>query len=63
MAASASGDGALELRDVRKRYGTGTGTGTGAGTGTGGQVIAADHVTITIEAGAFVALTGASGSG
>jgi len=63
MAASASGDGALELRDVRKRYGTGTGTGTGAGTGTGGQVIAADHVTFTIEAGAFVALTGASGSG
>ena len=30
---------------------------------TGGQVIAADDVTFTIEAGAFVALTGASGSG
>jgi putative ABC transport system ATP-binding protein len=57
MAASAPGGGALELRDVCKRYGTGTST------GTGGQVIAADHVTFTIEAGAFVALTGASGSG
>jgi putative ABC transport system ATP-binding protein len=57
MAASAPGDGALELRDVCKRYGT------GASTGTGGQVIAADHVTFTIEAGTFVALTGASGSG
>jgi len=57
MAASAPGDGALELRDVCKRYGTGTST------GTGGQVIAAGHVTFTIEAGAFVALTGASGSG
>ena len=30
---------------------------------TGGQVTAADNVTFTIEAGAFVALTGASGSG
>ena len=59
MAASAPGDGALELRGVCKRYGTGTGT----GTGTGGQVTAADDVTFTIEAGAFVALTGASGSG
>src|SRR5580700_7284139 len=57
MAATAPGDGALELRDVCKRYGTGTST------GTGGQVIAADRVTFTIEAGAFVALTGASGSG
>ncbi len=57
MAASAPGDGTLELRDVCKRYGTGTST------GTGGQVTAADHVTFTIEAGAFVALTGASGSG
>jgi putative ABC transport system ATP-binding protein len=45
--------GALELRGVCKRYGTGT----------GGQVTAADDVTFTIEAGAFVALTGASGSG
>jgi putative ABC transport system ATP-binding protein len=53
MAASASGDGALELRNVCKRYGTGQ----------GGQVTAADDVTFTIEAGAFVALTGASGSG
>jgi putative ABC transport system ATP-binding protein len=63
MAASAPGNGALELRDVCKRYGTGTSTSTGTGTGTGGQVIAADHVTLTIEAGTFVALTGASGSG
>jgi putative ABC transport system ATP-binding protein len=53
MAASAPGDGALELRGVCKRYGTGT----------GGQVTAADRVSFTIEAGAFVALTGASGSG
>jgi putative ABC transport system ATP-binding protein len=45
--------GALELRGVCKRYGTGQ----------GGQVTAADDVTLTIEAGAFVALTGASGSG
>ncbi len=53
MAASVPGDGALELRGVGKRYGTGQ----------GGQVIAADHVSFTIEAGAFVAVTGASGSG
>ena len=53
MAASAPGSGALELRGVCKRYGTGQ----------GGQVTAADNVTFTIEAGAFVALTGASGSG
>jgi ABC-type lipoprotein export system ATPase subunit len=33
------------------------------GTGQGGQVTAADNVTFTVEAGAFVALTGASGSG
>jgi putative ABC transport system ATP-binding protein len=45
--------GALELRGVCKRYGTGT----------GGQVTAADNVTFTIEASAFIALTGASGSG
>jgi putative ABC transport system ATP-binding protein len=44
---------ALELRGVCKRYGTGQ----------GGQVTAAGDVTFTIEAGAFVALTGASGSG
>jgi putative ABC transport system ATP-binding protein len=53
MTATSPGSGALELRGVTKRYGTGT----------GGQVTAADHVTFTIEAGAFVALTGASGSG
>ena len=53
MSASAPGSGALELRGVCKRYGTGQ----------GGQVTAADNVTFTIEAGAFVALTGASGSG
>ena len=53
MAASAPGSGVLELRGVGKRYGTGQ----------GGQVTAANNVTFTIEAGAFVALTGASGSG
>ena len=53
MTATSPGSGALELRGVSKRYGTGT----------GGQVTAADNVTITVEAGAFVALTGASGSG
>jgi putative ABC transport system ATP-binding protein len=53
MAAIIPGNGALELRGVSKRYGTGQ----------GGQVTAADDVTVTIEAGAFVALTGASGSG
>ena len=47
------GNSALELRGVCKRYGTGQ----------GGQVTAADNVTFTVEAGAFVALTGASGSG
>jgi len=46
-------NGALELRGVSKRYGTGQ----------GGQVTASDDVTFTIEAGAFVALSGASGSG
>ena len=53
MTATSPGSGALELRGVSKRYGTGQ----------GGQVTAADNVTFTIEAGAFVALTGASGSG
>ncbi len=53
MTVTTPGSGALELRGVSKRYGTGT----------GGQVTAADDVTFTIEAGAFVALTGASGSG
>ena len=53
MTVTTPGLGALELRGVTKRYGTGT----------GGQVTAANNVTFTIEAGAFVALTGASGSG
>jgi putative ABC transport system ATP-binding protein len=53
MAASAPGSGVLELRGVTKRFGTGKGE----------QVTAADNVTLSIEAGAFVALTGASGSG
>ena len=53
MAASAPGSGVLELRGVTKRFGTGQGE----------QVTAADNVTLSIEAGAFVALTGASGSG
>jgi putative ABC transport system ATP-binding protein len=53
MTATSPGSGTLELRGVCKRYGTGQ----------SGQVIAADDVTFTIEAGAFVALTGASGSG
>ena len=53
MTATSPGSGPLELRDVCKRYGTGESA----------QVTAADGVTFTIEAGAFVALTGASGSG
>jgi len=53
MTAPHPGPSALELRGVCKRYGTGQGS----------QVSAADNVTFTIEAGAFVALTGASGSG
>jgi putative ABC transport system ATP-binding protein len=44
---------ALDLRGVTKRYGSGQGD----------QVAAADDITLTVEAGAFVALTGASGSG
>jgi len=43
----------LELREVRKSYGIGKAR----------LVCAADDVSLTIEAGAFVALTGASGSG
>jgi putative ABC transport system ATP-binding protein len=53
MTATSPGSGALELRGVCKQYGNGQ----------GGQVTAADDVTFTIEAGAFVALAGASGSG
>jgi putative ABC transport system ATP-binding protein len=53
MTVISPGRGALELRGVGKRYGTGQGT----------QVTAADDVTFTVEAGAFVALAGASGSG
>jgi putative ABC transport system ATP-binding protein len=53
MTDSTSRSGAVELRGVCKRYGTGQ----------GGQVTAADDVSLTIEAGAFIALTGASGSG
>jgi putative ABC transport system ATP-binding protein len=53
MTATSPGSGTLELRGVCKRYGTGQ----------SGQVTAADDVSFTIEAGAFVALTGASGSG
>jgi putative ABC transport system ATP-binding protein len=53
MTATSPGSGALELRGVSKRYGTGA----------GGQVTAAADVTFTIESGAFVAITGASGSG
>src|SRR5580692_3199822 len=53
MPANPPGRGALELRGVTKRYGSGQGE----------QITAADAVTFTIEAGAFAALTGASGSG
>ncbi len=45
--------GAIELRGVSKRYGTGDAQ----------PVTAADDVTVQIEPGGFVALTGASGSG
>jgi len=45
--------GAIELRGVSKHYGTGDGQ----------QVTAAGNVSLTIEPGALVALTGASGSG
>jgi putative ABC transport system ATP-binding protein len=53
MTAPGPSSSGLELRAVSKRYGAGEGS----------QVTAADDVTFTIEAGAFVALTGASGSG
>ncbi|HXC81121.1 MAG TPA: ABC transporter ATP-binding protein [Trebonia sp.] len=55
MTATTSGSSALELRGVSKRYGSRTRTST--------RVTAADNITLTIEAGAFVALTGTSGSG
>ena len=45
--------GALELRGVSKRYGTGDAQ----------PVTAADNVTMQLEPGGFLALTGASGSG
>src|SRR3984957_7109311 len=44
---------AIELRDVSKHYGTGSGQ----------PVAAADHVSFTVEGGALIALSGASGSG
>jgi putative ABC transport system ATP-binding protein len=53
MTATKPGPGALELRGVCKRYATGQ----------DGQVTAAVDVTFTVEAGAFVALTGPSGTG
>jgi len=53
------GSGTLELRGVTKRYGTGR----GKQSGQDARVTAADNVTVTIEAGAFVAVTGTSGSG
>jgi len=55
MTATIPGSSALELRGVSKRYGSRTRTST--------RVTAADNITLTIEAGAFVALTGTSGSG
>jgi putative ABC transport system ATP-binding protein len=42
----------IELRDVSKRYGTGE-----------GEVVALDHVTLSIDRGEFVAIMGPSGSG
>jgi putative ABC transport system ATP-binding protein len=53
MTAAVSVTAALELRGVRKRYGLGQGE----------QVTAADDISFSVEPGAFVALTGASGSG
>src|SRR5580693_3776674 len=44
---------AIELRGVSKRYGTGGGE----------PVAAADNVSLTVEPGGLIALTGASGSG
>ncbi len=42
----------IELRDLSKRYGIGE-----------GEVLALDHVTLSIERGEFVAIMGPSGSG
>jgi putative ABC transport system ATP-binding protein len=53
MPDSVSADSSIELRGVSKHYGTGQDQ----------QVAGADNVSLSIEAGAFVALTGASGSG
>ena len=53
MTGTSPSSGAVELRGVGKRYGTGQDE----------PVTAADNVTLTVEAGSFVALTGASGSG
>ncbi|HEY1624800.1 MAG TPA: ATP-binding cassette domain-containing protein [Streptosporangiaceae bacterium] len=44
---------AIELRHIKKDFGLGQGQ----------RITAADDVTFTVEAGEFVALTGASGSG
>src|SRR5215813_10251352 len=53
MPDSTQAGGSLELRGVSKHYGVGGDQ----------QVCAADRISLTVEAGAFVALTGASGSG
>jgi len=53
MPDSTHAGGSVELRGVSKHYGVGGDQ----------QVCAADRISLTIEAGAFVALTGASGSG
>ena len=53
MSDSAHGGAAIELRGVSKHYGIGKDQ----------RIPAADDVSLSIEAGAFVALTGASGSG
>ncbi len=53
MADHPSAGGSLELRGVTKNYGIGQGQ----------HVTADDDISFTVAAGAFVALTGASGSG
>ncbi len=52
-AGPASARTAIELREVSKSYGLGKDQ----------QIHAADHVSLTVRSGSFVALTGASGSG